>query len=72
MFLGYPNATGETPCIEEFLPLDSTTVLLWMIYLHQRATGNTEMRDNYSGILQRYAAYVAQYGLCKYLANQER
>ena len=54
----YPNATGELPCIEEFLPLDSTTVLLWMIYLHQKTTGNKDMVTEYADMqVQLYAEY---------------
>lgn len=63
--IDYPNATGETPCIEEFLPLDSTSVLLWMLYLYQNTTGDKELTETYSPILQRYADYCARYGLCK-------
>ena len=59
----YPNASGQTPCEEEFLALDSTTVIFWMVYAHELFTGDTEWAEQYSSLLRRYADYNVQYGL---------
>ena len=37
-----------------------------MLYLYQRTTGNNDMTVNYEGILQTYADYCVNYGLCKW------
>ena len=59
----YPNGTGETVENEEALLVDQTSVIHWMAYAYQRASGDTEWVKPYIGGLQRYADYLVQKGL---------
>lgn len=61
--IDYPNATGETPCEEEFLALDSATVLIWMMAAHVKLTGDVDWVNRWSNLLRDYADYCVNYGL---------
>ena len=69
MKIDYPNATGETVAGEEQLIVDQTSVILWMAYAYQKASGNTEWIKPYVPTLQVYADYLVGNGL--YPASQK-
>ncbi|KAI1326747.1 hypothetical protein F5Y16DRAFT_421597 [Xylariaceae sp. FL0255] len=65
----YPNATGETVADQEALIVDQTSVILWMAYAYQKASGDTEWVKPYVSVLQGFADYLVDNGL--YTASQQ-
>ena len=59
----FPNATGETAATEEPLLVDETSVIHWMAYAYQRASGDTDFVKPYLPALRKYADYLVQNGL---------
>lgn len=59
----YPNATGETVEGQQKLIMDQTSVIHWMAYSYQKASGDTEWAKPYYAPMQNYADHLVANGL---------
>lgn len=64
----YPNATGHDDGIAEEMPVEECGNLLALMYMYERASGDTSYKEQFSGILKAYADYLVENGL--YTAKQ--
>lgn len=55
----YPNATGHDNGNAESMPLFETSTLFILLYTYQKYTGDTTWAQQYLGLLEGYAEYLA-------------
>lgn len=59
----YPNATGHNDGVAEEMPVEECGNLLALMYMYERASGDTSYKEQFSGILRTYADYLVENGL---------
>lgn len=59
----YPNATGHDDGKAEEMPVEESGNLLALMYMYERASGDTSYKEQYSDILKTYADYLVENGL---------
>lgn len=59
----FPNATAHDDGEAEPMPIEECGNLLALMYMYERASGDTAYKNRYSGILQTYADYLVENGL---------
>lgn len=64
----YPNVTGHDDGKAEEMPVEESGNLLALMYMYERASGDTSYKEQFSGILKTYADYLVNNGL--YTARQ--
>jgi hypothetical protein len=59
----YPNATGHDDEEAQIMPVEESGNLLALMYMYELASGDTEYKKPFLGMLKAYADYLAENGL---------
>jgi hypothetical protein len=59
----YPKVSGHNDGIAEPMPVEECGNLLALVYMYERASGDTTWKQPYLGVLQSYADYLVLNGL---------